>query len=86
MSYEWHDLVGNMGVLLILIGYLLVQLDRIDTTSYRYSAMNGLGALFLCISLYIEFNLSALLMEVSWLLISIYGLYRCYNLHKPRSE
>ncbi len=77
MTYEWHDLLGNIGVLLILLSYLLVQLDKMDTQGIRYSFINGLGAGFLCISLYINFNLSGLLMELSWLLISIYGLYRC---------
>ncbi len=77
MTYEWHDLLGNIGVLLILLSYLLVQLDKIDTQAFRYSFMNGLGAALLCISLYINFNLSGLLMELSWLLISIFGLYRC---------
>ena len=76
MTYEWHDLLGNIGVLLILLSYLLVQLDKIDTQRFRYSFMNGLGAGLLCISLYIDFNLSGLLMELSWLLISIFGLYR----------
>ena len=77
MIYEWHDLLGNFGVLLILLSYLLVQLDRIDTQGLRYSLVNGLGAGLLCISLYVDFNLSGLLMEISWLLISIFGLYRC---------
>ncbi len=77
MTYEWHDLLGNVVVLLILLSYLLVQLDKIDTQAFRYSFTNGIGAGLLCISLYIDFNLSGLLMELSWLLISIYGLYRC---------
>lgn len=75
-NYEWHDILGNIGVVLILIAYLLVQLDRIDTQGLRYSALNGTGALLLCISLMVEFNLSAFLMEASWLVISLYGLFR----------
>ena len=79
MNYEWHDLLGNIGVLMILLSYLLVQLDKIDTQGIRYSLANGLGAGFLSISLYIDFNLSGLLMELSWLFISIFGLYRCLS-------
>jgi hypothetical protein len=77
MNYEWHDLLGNIGVLLILTCYLLVQLNKIDTQNVRYSMLNGVGAGFLCVSLYANFNLSGLLIELSWLLISIFGLYRC---------
>ncbi|NOX50002.1 MAG: hypothetical protein GXP16_05620 [Gammaproteobacteria bacterium] len=76
MNYEWHDFVGNVGVFLILLCYLLVQLGRIDTQGIRYSIGNGVGAGLLCVSLYINFNLSGLLIEISWLLISIFGLYQ----------
>ena len=79
MSYEWHDMLGNFGVLLILVAYLLVQLAKIDTQGSRYSLINGLGAGMLSISLYVDFNLSGLLMELSWLLISVYGFYRSLN-------
>ena len=86
MSYGWHDLLGNSGVFLILACYLLVQLDRIDTRSAGYSAINGLGAGLLCVSLYIDFNLSGLLLELSWLAVSIFGLYRsttAFRVDKP---
>ena len=76
MSYQWHDLLGNIGVIFILLCYLLVQLGRIDTRGIRYSVFNGVGAGFLCISLTINFNLSGLLIEFSWLLISVFGIYQ----------
>ena len=79
MNYEWHDLVGNIGVVVILTCYLLVQLERIDTKGVRYSVGNGIGAGLLCISLYLNFNLSGLIIELSWLLISIFGLYRWHH-------
>ena len=78
MNYEWHDLLGNIGVLLILGCYLLVHLNRINTQGLRYSALNGIGAGLLCVSLYIDFNLSGLLIEFSWLLISVFGLYQAF--------
>ena len=58
MTYEWHDALGNVGVFLVLFSYLLVQLDRIDTKGFLYSFANGLGAALLCISLFINFNMS----------------------------
>lgn len=76
MIYEWHDFVGNVGVFLILACYLLVLLNRIDTQSVRYSVINGVDAGLLCISLYIDFNLSGLMIELSWLAISVFGLCR----------
>ena len=83
MNYEWHDLAGNIGVTLVLACYLLVQLNRIDTQGVRYSALNGIGAGLLCLSLYIDFNLSGLLIEFSWLLISVFGL--CQSISRFRT-
>ena len=78
MNYELHDLIGNMGVLLILGSYLLVQLRRLEATGVPYLLANGLGALLILVSLARDFNLSAFLIELVWLLISLYGLARIF--------
>ena len=78
MDYELHDLIGNMGVLLILGSYLLVQLRRLDATGVPYLLVNGLGAGLILVSLARDFNLSAFLIELVWLLISLYGLARIF--------
>lgn len=76
MTYGWHDLLGNLGVLLILLGYLLLQLGRVRPDGLRFSLANGIGALLILISLTQEFNLSAFLIEAAWLLISAGGVLR----------
>ena len=48
-------------------------------TEAPYVASNGAGALFILYSLSFEFNLSAFLIEVIWLLISIIGLIRIWR-------
>jgi len=78
MDYELHDLIGNVGVLLILGTYLLVQLRRLDATGVPYLLANGLGAGLILVSLARDFNLSAFLIELVWLLISLYGLARIF--------
>ena len=78
MDYELHDLIGNVGVLLILGSYLLVQLRRLDATGVPYLLVNGLGAGLILVSLVRDFNLSAFLIELVWLLISLYGLARIF--------
>ena len=75
-GYEWHDFIGNLGVLCILAMYLMVQLQRIDPLSLAYSVINGLGAALILFSLYFEFNLSAFVIEAAWLMISIVGIAR----------
>ncbi len=77
--YEWYDFVGNVGVLLILASYLLLQQGRLDADAPVYSFANAAGALLILISLWYEFNLSAFVIELSWLFISLYGLWRSYK-------
>jgi len=60
----------------MVLGYLLLQSEKISSRDLSYLLMNGVGALLVVISLLYQFNLSAFLVEVFWLLISIYGLIR----------
>ena len=76
MEYAWFDLVGNVGVFLILLTYLLLHMDKINSRSMAYSLLNALGALLIMISLFFKFNLSAFVIEFFWLLISLAGLAR----------
>ena len=84
MTYGWHDLLGNIGVVLILATYMLLQLEKLSATSFLYSATNGLGASLILVSLIYEFNLSAFIIEAFWLLISIYGLVRYFSRNRSR--
>ena len=76
MSFHLFDLAGFIGVLLIIIAYLLLQLDKLPSSSPSYSLMNAAGALLIIISLIFAFNLSAFIVEAFWFLISLLGLWR----------
>ncbi len=73
---SWFDLVGFTGVVLIVIAYLLLQLNKLPSSAPAYSALNALGALLVIVSLLFDFNLAAFLMEAFWFLISLFGLLR----------
>jgi hypothetical protein len=74
LDYAWFDLLGNIGVLLMVIAYLLLQLEKLSSSAVNYLLLNVVGAALVIISLNFRFNLSAFLMEAFWLLISLYGL------------
>ncbi|HYJ84616.1 MAG TPA: hypothetical protein VEW46_01005 [Pyrinomonadaceae bacterium] len=74
MEYGWYDLAGNIGVLMMVIAYLLLQLDKLSSSAVSYLLLNALGAVLVMLSLMFRFNLSAFLMEAFWLLISLFGL------------
>lgn len=86
MTYIWHDLLGNIGVFLILATYFLLQTQRMSAKSWLFSTANGLGAFFVLVSLTQEFNLSAFVMELVWLLISAYGVRTWYLRRKAAKE
>ena len=79
MKYGLTDFLGNIGVVLIIIDYLLLQLNRISSNSLSYSLLNAVGASLIIISLIFNFNLSAFIMEATWVLISLFGLYRYFR-------
>lgn len=69
------DIIGMLGVAMILVTYGLVQFDRMDVKTAGYSIFNGLGAGFILISLLVDFNLSAFVIETFWIIFSVIGLY-----------
>ena len=77
MSYiSGPDILGIIGVVFILAAYLALQIEKLSPKSLTYSALNGLGAALILVSLYFDFNLSAALIESAWLLISLFGLFK----------
>lgn len=74
MEYHWYDFVGNIGVFLILLAYLLLQTGILRSDMIRFSVLNLIGAFLILVSFYFEFNLSAFLIEFFWLLISLLGV------------
>jgi hypothetical protein len=79
MKYGLTDFLGNVGVVLIIIAYLLLQLNRIGSNSLSYSLLNVLGAALIIVSLVFNFNLSAFIMETVWVAISLFGIYRYFR-------
>ena len=74
MNFNLFDVAGFVGVLLIVIAYLLLQLDKLPSSSMSFSLMNAAGSLLIMVSLVFKFNMSAFLIEVFWFLISLLGL------------
>ena len=63
-NVPWFDLAGFIGVLMIVIAYLLLRLDKLPSSSPSYSLLNAAGAMLIIISLIFKFNLSAFIVEV----------------------
>ena len=68
------DVIGLLGVALLVITYGLLQTDKIDPKGFWYSFNNLLVAIIVTVSLIVKFNPASMVIEVFWFLISLYGV------------
>lgn len=74
ITFHWPTLVGLAGMLLTLLAYFLLQARRLHGNGVVYPLMNAIGSAAIIVSLFYQFNLAAMVLEIAWLAISIYGL------------
>ncbi len=77
MNVDFFDITGIIGVALSIYCYARVQWQRDYAKRLRYSLLNLLSAVLLAVSLLHKWNLASFIGNGCWLLISLYGVYRC---------
>jgi len=73
------DIIGLIGVTLLITTYALLQFDRIDPKGFWYSFNNMIVAILVTVSLYYTFNLASMVIEVFWFSLSVYGIVMYYK-------
>jgi hypothetical protein len=87
MTFYWHDWAGYFGVVLVLLAFFLLQAHKLHGNGLIYQLMNALGALGVMLSLLFgHFNMAALIMQVAWLMISIFGVARGMRVRREERE
>ncbi|NRA85622.1 MAG: hypothetical protein HRU22_18145 [Gammaproteobacteria bacterium] len=76
------DIIGMSGTALIVGSFFLLQLGKLAPTDLGYNLMNLSGAILLLISLYFNFNLASVVIEVFWIGASCIGLYKYFKQSK----
>ena len=76
------NLIGLIGVVLVLAGYILLQIEYIKQSTPIFSWLNILGSICLIYSLWFNWNVASFTIEVAWLLISLFGLFRALKYKK----
>lgn len=74
IQIEWPTIVGIIGTLMVLLAFFLLQARKLHGNGAVYQLLNAFGAAAIIVSLVYEFNLASMVLEIAWLLISIYGL------------
>lgn len=80
LSSEFN-IIGMVGVIFVLLAYFLLQIYKLDQGSIIYSFMNLLGASLILFSLFFTWNLASGVIEIAWLLISLFGLSKAIYIH-----
>jgi hypothetical protein len=78
-----HDIAGIAGSVLIVGSYFLLQIGRIHPDQLAWPGLNGAGAALVLLSLAVDFNLGAFVLECFWLVISGIGLVRLMQRQRP---
>ncbi len=86
MEYGWHDFFGNIGVVLVLLAYLLLQLGKLSLDSLPYLMLNTVGSVLIMVSLFYDFNLSSFIIELAWLAISLFSLWRVLCAQRTKAQ
>lgn len=86
MHLSLTDLIGILGVLIIIIAYMLLQLEKIDAQDLSFSILNTLGALLIIVSLLYSWNLASFIMEITWMMLSLYGILKYYKTAKKGKD
>ncbi len=67
------DIFGAIGSILILLAFAYVNVLK-RAPDIPFNVMNLLGAAGLAVSLYINYNLPVLILEITWMAIALYGI------------
>lgn len=78
------DIVGLIGVTILIVTYAMLQFDKIDPKGFWYSFNNMVVAILVTVSLLYSFNLASMVIEVFWFSLSVYGIWNYYR--KKRDE
>lgn len=70
------DIVGGVGVTLVILSFFLLQIGKMHSESMIYLLFNFFGAIMLLFSLYYNWNSASVVIEILWLTISLYGIIK----------
>ena len=76
----YNDIIGSIGVALILIAYFLNTERLIPVNGKLFYVMNVIGAALACYASFLINYWPFVILEGTWVLVSIYGLMRAMRI------
>ncbi len=79
MDSSYPDIIGSIGVFILLMAFVLNLLNKISKDSISYILMNIIGAGLACYASYLIQYIPFIILEGVWTLISLIALLRYYK-------
>lgn len=76
------DIIGFVGVSMILLAYFLNLKNKLEVTDLSYILLNLIGAILACLASVLMEYFPFVLLEGTWTLVSIDALIKYINSHK----
>jgi hypothetical protein len=77
---EYNDIIGTVGVGLILMAYFLSTAKLMESNGKSYYVMNVIGAALACYASFLITYWPFVILEGTWTLVSIYGLMKAMKI------
>ena len=78
-----YTAAGLAGFATYVVGYGLVQMDKLDGNDSVYSVVNIVAAALVLVSLYRDFNLASALIQVTWISLGLIGMLLRWSVSPP---
>ena len=77
-----HSILGWLGMILLILGYLMISFKKIRTKSKRFHLINLVGSVFLFTDAIYSLNFPVIVLNFFWAVISIVALVKLFKI-KP---
>lgn len=78
MIIYYYDIIGIIGVSIIVIAYFFLQIEKLTVDNIKFSILNIIGSALILYSLTYNWNLASVIIESFWIIISFIGVYKYF--------
>lgn len=71
----WVDILGWSGALLILTGYALISVGKVEGNSLVYQLLNIFGSIFLTVNTFYYGAIPSSLVNIIWAIIAVFAIF-----------
>jgi hypothetical protein len=79
MDFSFADIIGSVGVFILLLAFVLNLLNKISRENISYILMNAIGAGLACYASYLISYIPFILLEAVWTLVSVIAVLNYYR-------